>query len=95
MKQNKLIELVDKVETFGDAWDAAEAIFSSDANKTEWTAKDFEFAFKPEGVTCSVVSVQKKLVSKEATYKHSLIGREFGKTMPEAFKNAARKYLIK
>lgn len=95
MKQAKLVELVDNVNSFGDVWDAAEEIFNSDSQKTEWTAKDFEFIFKPDNVVCNVMNVQKKVTGKEASYKHTLVGKESGETIVEAFKNAVQKYLIK
>ena len=93
-KNAKLVEQVNNVFTFGEAWDTSQAIFYKDAKEgKDWTANDFEFTFKPGEVTCNAVKVTKKTVNKVSTYTKKFNFKESAETMSEAFKKAALKLL--
>jgi hypothetical protein len=93
MKKAQLLELVNNVNTFGEAWDASQVLYNKDAKDDNYTTNDFEFTFKPGEVTCSAVKVTRKTVNKESTYTKKFNFKETATTMPEAFKKAALRLL--
>ena len=92
-KNAKLVELVNNVNTFSDAWDVSQVIYDRKAKGDNFTTNDFEFTFKENNVTCSVVKVIKKTENKVATYTKTTEFKESARNMPEAFKKAALRLL--
>lgn len=88
MKHGKIVKLVENVNVFEEAWEAAQIIYDSRSH-------DFEFIKKKNEWLCRVLKVTKKVVGKETKYSYSVVNKESGSTMTEAFKLAALKYLIK
>lgn len=88
MKLSKLVELVENVNNFSDAWDTANAIYESRSH-------DFEFIRSTDGWLCKVIKVTKKQDGKDTVYVRSFVLQETAATMTESFKVAALKYLSK
>jgi len=95
MKKAKVLELVNSVETFGDAWDAADTIFkSTTASKKPneaYTANTFEFVFKTGEATVAVVEEKRVFKNKEVDYPRKTLAKASAPTVVEAFKEAALK----
>lgn len=85
---SKLVEMVENVQNFSDAWDAAHKIYDSKKH-------DFDFVRVNGGWSCHVIKVTTKLDGKEVKYVRSFVLKEFGENMETAFRNAALKYLKK
>lgn len=95
MKKNKALELVNNVQTFGDAWDVTDTIFKSQTAGKEnanYTANTFEFVFKPGEVIVSAVEAKRVVKkNKEVDYPRKTLAKVSAPTAAEAFKEAALK----
>ena len=93
MKKDKLIELIENVKTFEDAWDATNAIY-------EARKHDAEFIRSKDGWICRIVQVIVKQDGKDFTYHKKFILEEKEvdtldkkADIPSAFKKAALKWV--